>query len=470
MEINKMNSEQSVAEKIADHFGLPLVDLDNYSLHSMPLALINEQLISAHGMLPLYIKNNYLYVATDDPSKQSALKEIQFHTGLIIQPVVVETKKLSKLIDKVLKKRQQLNFLEEDPSVIALVDHFLEDAIQKSSSDIHFEPYESKYRIRYRQDGILHEIAEPSLTLNNRINTCIKIMAGLDITEKRLPQDGRFTLSKKNQIRDCRVSSCPTVNGEKIVIRLLDSHMPKLGIEELGFNQKQKETLILTLKRTQGMVIVTGPTGSGKTLTLYTALNFLNSIEKNISTVEDPVEIKIPGINQVSINPKTGLHFSTVLRAFLRQDPDIIMVGEMRDFETTEIAIKAAQTGHLVLSTLHTNSATETLTRLLNIGIPAFNIASSLSLIIAQRLVRRSCEYCKAYGCEHCTNGYKGRIGLFEVLPLSPSLSQIILSGGKAPDLMKQALSEGMTTIYESGLEKVSQGLTTLEEVNRVTL
>lgn len=363
-----------------------------------------------------------------------------------------------------------------DSSIVKFVHQVMLKAIQSGASDIHFEPYEHHYRIRYRLDGLLAEITTPPLHLANRIGSRLKVLANLDIAERRIPQDGRFNLQlSANSHVDCRISTCPTIHGEKIVIRLLDSDITHLDMDKLGLNAQQKELFLTHLQKPQGLILVTGPTGSGKTVTLYTALKLLNTKEKNISTAEDPVEIKIPGINQVNVNPKSGLTFSTILRAFLRQDPDVIMVGEIRDVETAEIAIKAAQTGHLVLATLHTNNASETLTRLVNIGIPSFNIANSVSLLIAQRLARRLCEYCKAQDtlasdCIHCMEGYRGRVGLFEVLPFSKKMGQVMMSGANALTLHKIAQAEGMKTIYQSGLEKVKQGITTLAEINRVTV
>ena len=525
---NEIVSGQNIAQAVSRHFGVPLIDLDSVDLELLPITLVSEKLIKRHNLVPLFTRGTQLYLATDDPSKQSSLKEIQFHTGLSVTPLVVETNKLVLLIDKLIHQKesqglsdyfeesQDLDELEfsadeeekdtdtsaissEDAPVVKFVNRILVDAIKKGVSDIHFEPYEREYRIRYRQDGLLNEVANPPVSLSTRIAARIKVMSSLDISERRIPQDGRFKmkLSRTRSI-DFRVSSCPTVAGEKIVMRILDPGSTKLGIEALGFSPIQKEHFVNAIARPQGMILVTGPTGSGKTVTLYTALNILNTIEVNISTAEDPVEIKVPGINQVNINPKAGLTFSGTLRSFLRQDPDIIMVGEVRDLETAEIAVKAAQTGHLVLSTLHTNSAAETLTRLANMGVPSFNIASSVSLIIAQRLVRRLCEHCKstrddmtaqslielgfseeeakamqplkAIGCNQCANGYRGRIGLFEVMPMSKKLGQMIMSGGTSLDILKQAQIEGMRTVYQAGLDKMKEGVTTIEEVNRVTV
>ncbi|CDZ78330.1 Type II traffic warden ATPase [Legionella massiliensis] len=359
-----------------------------------------------------------------------------------------------------------------DTTVVKYLNQILNTAIQQGASDIHFEPYEQEYRIRYRQDGLLIEVAQPPLSLANRISSRLKVMANLDIAERRKPQDGRFQLSRPSSHNvDCRISTCPTINGEKVVVRILDTRAIQLDIDSLGMSSLQKEHFLRCLHKPQGLILVSGPTGSGKTVTLYTALQLLNSKEKNISTAEDPVEIKIPGINQVNMNSKVGLSFSNILRSFLRQDPDIIMIGEIRDLETAELAIKAAHTGHLVLATVHSNSAAETLTRLRNLGVPSFNLANSVSLLLAQRLARRLCEHCKPQlGCTHCTNGYSGRLGLFEVMPISIPIRQLILSEANSLDILELAQGEGMQSIYQSGLEKVKQGLTTLEEVNRVAL
>jgi len=374
---------------------------------------------------------------------------------------------------------QGISASKDDTFVVKFIDQILLDAIEKKASDIHFEPYDDLYRIRYRLDGFLTEVAAPSIHLANRITARIKIMSDLDIAERRIPQDGRLKITlPSSRIVDFRVSSCPTINGEKVVIRILDSEATKPDIEQLGLTCNQQSTLFQALQKTQGMILITGPTGSGKTVSLYAALNILNTIETNIITIEDPVEIKIPGINQVNVNPKAGLTFATALRAFLRQDPDVIMVGEIRDKETAEIAVKAAHTGHLVLSTLHTNSAVETITRLFNMGIPAFNIAGSVALIIAQRLVRRLCNHCKTVtagiykprGCVHCTNGYRGRTGLFELLPVSKTIANMMIKGSSSIDLLKQAQHEGMMMLNQSGLALIQQGITTIEEVNRVSI
>lgn len=525
---NNIISARDIALSIAENFGVPIIDLDCIDIDSIPSTLISDKLIHRHGVVPLFNRGKQLYLATDDPSKHYSLKEIQFHTGLHATPVVVETDKLSAVIEKLIHEKESEGLASyfdesrdiegieyssdeddedtdvsglssEDAPIVKFVNRILIEAIKKEASDIHFEPYERTYRIRYRQDGILHEVTSPPVNLSARIAARIKVMSNLDISERRVPQDGRFKMKlSASRAVDFRVSTCPTVGGEKVVMRILDPSMTQVGIDSLGFTEQQKDYFLRSVQRPQGMILVTGPTGSGKTVTLYTGLSILNTPESNISTAEDPVEIKVPGINQVNIHPKAGLTFAKILRAFLRQDPDIIMVGEIRDLETAEIAIKAAQTGHLVLSTLHTNSAAETLTRLLNMGVPSFNIASSVTLIIAQRLVRRLCDHCKilrddytpnsllelgfsekdtqtvniykANECNQCTNGYHGRVGLFEVLPMSKELGQIIMSGGTSLDILKYAQSKGMLTLYQAGLEKVKQGITSLEEINRITV
>lgn len=527
---NGILSAKQIAHTVSTSFGLPLLDLEALEIEGLPVTLVSDKLIQRHQMVPLFARGKQLFIAIDDPSKQASLKEIQFHTGLHVLPIVVETDKLHQYVDKLLNRNESQgladyfddskdldgiefsleeddhendseasNISKEDAPVVKFVNRILLEAIKKGASDIHFEPYEKEYRIRYRQDGLLTEVASPPNVLSGRIAARIKVMSNLDISERRVPQDGRFKLKlSRTRAVDFRVSTCPTVAGEKVVMRILDPGATKLGTESLGFNPAQKAHFLQAIERPQGMILVTGPTGSGKTVTLYTALNILNTIDRNISTAEDPVEIKISGINQVNMNPKAGLTFSETLRSFLRQDPDVIMVGEIRDLETAEIAIKAAQTGHLVLSTLHTNSAAETLTRLVNMGIPSFNIASSVCLIVAQRLVRKLCEHCKtirddttpaglielgfaaseaetlqtyqACGCKQCTQGYKGRMGLFEVLRMSKELGRMIMNGGNSLDILKQAQEEGMQTIYQDGLQKIREGVTTIEEVSRVTV
>lgn len=512
-----------IAKVACSNFGVPLLELEELDINAIPLDLIDEKLIVKHQVLPLLKRSNVLFIAVGDPSQQLLFNDIGFHTGLYIRCVVVNASKLEKLIDHLIQQKKS-NALDEylgehDPSleiaitqdnldtqednsaddapVVRFVQKILLDAINNSASDIHFEPYENKYRVRFRIDGILYEIASPPNQLSNRIASRLKILSQLDISERRIPQDGRFKLkiTAKRSV-EFRVSTCPTVNGEKVVMRILDPTAANIGIEMLGMEPEQKTLFLESIHQPQGMVLVTGPTGSGKTVTLYTALNILNTSEKNISTAEDPVEIKIAGINQVNINAKTGLTFSTTLRAFLRQDPDIIMVGEMRDLETAEIGIKAAQTGHLVLSTLHTNNAPETLTRLMNMGVEPFNIATSTSLVIAQRLARRLCTKCKIEdslpedtliklgldkqksltifqanpnGCKHCTKGYKGRVGLYEMLRFTDEIAEAILKGSNAFIINEIALKQGMVNLHQSGINKVKAGITSLAEINRVT-
>lgn len=528
--INKnILSAEKIAWTIAKGFGLPFLDLDAIDTQAMPLALVDEKLIKRHQVLPLLVHGNHLFIGTDDPSRHGALKEIQFNTGLLVSAIVVETDKLFEFIEALSNEKDSeglSNYFDEgggnelegveisseeeandsditgssdDAPVVKFINRIIVEAIKKGASDIHFEPYEREYRIRYRHDGLLTEVASPPVILANRISARIKVMSSLDISERRVPQDGRFKMRlSRNKAIDFRVSTCPTVGGEKVVMRILDPSATRLGVEALGFTSLQKVNFTKAIDKPQGMILVTGPTGSGKTVTLYTALNVLNTIERNISTAEDPVEIKVPGINQVNINIKAGLTFSGALRSFLRQDPDVIMVGEIRDLETAEIGVKAAQTGHLVLSTIHTNSAAETLTRLLNMGVPSYNIASSITLIVAQRLARRLCEHCKTVleeitpanlielgfseaqakdakiykpvGCEQCTNGFRGRVALFEVMPMTKTIGELIMRGGNSIDILTQAQKDGMLTIYQSGLIKILEGITCIEEVNRVTV
>lgn len=511
-------SPRDLATAIADDFGLPFFALDTVEKKSLPQC-VDEKLIHQYHVLPLWQKEKILYLAVSDPTQQTVLDAIKFHTDLIIQCVIVESDKLLQIIES-LKKQTQDSLIEneiealtfsieaslqkeiqthpeKDTPITRYVNKIILDAITKHASDIHFEPYEKEYRIRYRIDGVLYFAASPPIHLTQRITARIKILAELDISERRIPQDGRFkwSLSEEKMI-DLRISTCPTIHGEKIVIRILNANATILSIDQMGFEPSQQKLFTDALSKPQGMILVTGPTGSGKTITLYTALAILNTEKINISTIENPVEIYLRGINQVNINAKSGLTFSVAMRSFLRQDPDIIMVGEIRDLETAEIAIKAAQTGHLVLSTLHTNSAAETLTRLVNMGIPSYHLASSISLIIAQRLARKLCSHCKketkipeaellrtgflksemaslkiykAHGCEFCTQGYQGRIGIFELLPVSESLGNIMMrEQANALDIAKQARAEGMQILRESGLNKVRAGITSLEEINRV--
>ncbi|MDR6981860.1 type IV pilus assembly protein PilB [Rheinheimera pacifica] len=498
------------------------LDLEHYDAASIPEDLRNEKLIRKTDMLPLGKRGRNIFLAVVDPTNIQTIEDFEFNTGLNAEVVVVEYDKLHKLIDKVFDSSLGGDFSEsdwdlgsmgiieaddddgpgampdkEDQPIIAFINKMLLDAIRKGASDLHFEPYEKVYRIRFRIDGILHEVANPPVALATRLSARLKVMSRLDIAEKRVPQDGRIKLklSAKKSI-DFRVSTLPTLWGEKVVMRILDSDSAMLGIDILGYEEHQKKLYLEALAQPQGMILVTGPTGSGKTVSLYTGLAILNTSETNISTAEDPVEINLPGVNQVQVNPRAGLTFASALKAFLRQDPDVVMVGEVRDLETAEIAIKAAQTGHLVLSTLHTNSAPETLTRLLNMGVPSYNVASSVSLIIAQRLARRLCSHCKQQeilpeqellkqgftpqqlptvkvfkpvGCDHCTNGYKGRVGIYEVMPVSGKMADIIMQGGNSLDIATQAQLEGVNNLRQSGLIKAAAGLTSLAEINRVT-
>lgn len=522
---NKILNSLAIAEAASRQFGIPLFDLDAMDIGLLPVKLVSDKLIQKHHILPLYQRGNRLFLAVSDPTNLQALDEIKFHTGLATEIILVEETKLAKAIDTALEAAdssiqalldENLENLKltstdenqgpavtesevEDAPIVRFVNKILLDSIKKGASDIHFEPYEKSFRIRFRIDGLLHEITSPPPSLATRIISRIKVIAKLDIAERRVPQDGRIKmLLSPNKAIDFRVSTCPTLFGEKAVLRLLDPTSAQIGIDKLGFELEQKERFLNAIHKPYGMILVTGPTGSGKTVTLYTALNLLNTPDKNISTAEDPVEITVPGINQVNVNPKAGLTFASALRAFLRQDPDIIMVGEIRDLETAEIAVKAAQTGHLVLSTLHTNDAPQTLNRLAQMGIPPFNIASSVLLILAQRLARRLCEYCKREadyppelllkagfraeeldelelftanpeGCEHCTKGYRGRVGIYQVMPISEAINRLILEGGSAVAIAKQAKAEGISDLRESGLNKVRQGITSIEEIDRVT-
>jgi len=516
----------TVARVASEEFGVPLFKIESLDIETAPVKLVSEKIIRRHRVLPLFKRGTRLYVAVGDPTNIQALDEIKFHTGLGTEPIIVEEDKLNNAIEKTLEAHDTtlmdlssedgLEALEivgddedsqaaaaageegvNDAPIVKFVNKVLIDAINRGASDIHIEPYEKTYRVRYRQDGILHEVAAPPLQLATRIAARVKILSRLDIAERRVPQDGRIKMRiSRNRAIDFRVSTLPTLWGEKIVMRILDPTSATLGVEKLGFESDQKEFFLEAIKRPYGMVLVTGPTGSGKTVTLYTGLNILNTPDSNISTAEDPVEINVPGINQVNINEKAGLTFAGALRAFLRQDPDIIMVGEIRDLETAEISIKAAQTGHLVLSTLHTNDAPSTLTRLVNMGVPPFNIASSVHLIIAQRLARRLCPSCKQpqnipkpallkagfkeqdlegltvygpVGCSECNDGYRGRVGIYQVMPVSEKTGEIIMRGGSQLDIERQAKKEGIFDLRESGLKKVRDGVTSLEEVESCT-
>ncbi|MFC1748189.1 type IV-A pilus assembly ATPase PilB [Pseudomonadota bacterium] len=519
---NKIVGARDIAISASSEFGFPLFDLDTMDIEMAAVPLVDEKLIKKHSALPLTKRGNRLYVAISDPTNMQAIDEIKFATGINTDAILVEDDKLTAIIEKTLEAMDDtmdglddadLDDLDvtggdeepqgdvneqdtEDAPIVRFVNKILLDAINKGASDIHFEPYEKSYRVRYRQDGMLHEVAAPPISLALKMSARIKVMSRLDISERRIPQDGRMKLKiSKNRAIDFRVSTCPTLFGEKIVMRILDPESAKLGIDVLGYEPEQKKLYLDALALPYGMILVTGPTGSGKTVSLYTGVNILNTPERNISTAEDPAEINLEGVNQVNVNPKVGLTFSAALKAFLRQDPDVILVGEIRDIETGEIAIKAAQTGHLVLSTLHTNDAPQTLSRLINMGVAPFNIASAVSLIIAQRLGRRLCKHCKAEanipkeamleegfteeqigtftpykaaGCDQCTDGYKGRVGIYQVMPISEEMGRIIMSGGNAIDIADQAKKEGIPDLRESGLKKVVQGLTSLEEINRV--
>lgn len=521
----KLFKAAEVAGVASREFRYPLFDLGAIELESIPVSTVDEKLIRRHSILPLHKRGKRLFVAVSDPTDTRALEDIKFQSGLDPEPVVVIADVLAKFIEQALDRPSDTiagmldDDLEnidisggeiepqeavstqsdaDDAPVVRFVNKLLLDAINRGASDIHFEPYETYYRVRFRQDGVLREIVKPPTNMKDRLSARIKVMAQLDIAERRVPQDGRMklNLSKKRSI-DFRINTMPTLFGEKVVMRILDPASAKMGIDALGYETEQKKLFLDAINKPQGMVLVTGPTGSGKTVSLYTALNILNTPEVNISTAEDPVEINLPGINQVNVNLKTGMTFAHSLRAFLRQDPDIIMVGEVRDLETAEIAIKAAQTGHLVLSTLHTNSAPQTLSRLMNMGVAPYNIATSVTLIIAQRLARRLCNHCKteerdipheeliklgfreadledltifrAHGCDQCVNGYRGRVGVYEVMPVSEEMGRIIMSGGNAMELADQANREGINDLRRSGLNKVRNGLTSIEEINRVT-
>ncbi len=526
-----MASARDIAVAAAQEFGMPLLDLDAVATDIDTIRLVNEKLLAKHRVLPLVKRGKRLHVGVSDPTILHAVDEIKFQTGLSIEAVVVEDDKLQRAVQKAIEQVDtqmpslgggdedfDLENLDvsshaedgadtdggrddiEDAPIVRFVNKIMLDAIRKSASDIHFEPYEKYYRIRLRIDGVLREIAQPPVQLATKLAARLKVMSRLDIAERRVPQDGRIKMRlSKNRSIDFRVSSCPTLFGEKIVLRILDASTAMMGIDALGYEPFQKELYLKVLAKPQGMILVTGPTGSGKTVSLYTGLAILNVEDTNISTAEDPAEIVLPGVNQVNVNPKVGLTFASALRAFLRQDPDVIMVGEIRDLETAEIAIKAAQTGHLVLSTLHTNDAPQTLTRMIDMGVKPYAIATSVSLIIAQRLARRLCSACKQpfdlphdallregfteqqiatpgfkvykhVGCSQCTDGYKGRVGLYEVLPVTESIGRIILEGGSAPHIAAEARKNGVWDLRTAGLKKVMDGLTTLEEVNRVTV
>jgi type IV pilus assembly protein PilB len=519
---------RDIAIAASNEFGVPLFDLDAISLDLETVRLVSDKLLAKHRVLPLFKRGKRLFLAVADPTNLHSIDEIKFQTGLGVEAVVVEDDKLQKAVDKAIEQHDaqmpalgddegvDLEGLEvsggedqldekisrddvEDAPIVRFVNKLMIDAIRRGASDIHFEPYEKTYRVRYRMDGVLKEIAQAPVQLAGKLSARLKVMSRLDIAERRVPQDGRIKMKlSKTRAIDFRVSTCPTLFGEKVVMRILDPSQAQLGIDALGYEGFQRDLYLKYLAKPQGMILVTGPTGSGKTVSLYTGLNILNREDTNISTAEDPSEINLPGVNQVNVNPKVGLTFAAAMRAFLRQDPDVIMVGEVRDLETAEIAIKAAQTGHLVLSTLHTNDAPQTLTRLVDMGVKPYAIATSVSLIIAQRLARRLCSNCKQplevpkealvkegfneadiaagmklfgpKGCGTCTDGYKGRVGIYQVMPLTETIARIILAGGSAVDIADQSAKEGIWDLRRSGLEKVKVGLTSLEEVNSVTI
>ncbi len=522
---NGIARSEAVAAAASAEFGIPLLDVRAADLRQAPIRSVDEKLIQQHRALPLFKRGNRLFVAVADPTNLRALDEIKFHTNSTVEPILVPEDLLDKAIDQALsgadtlvqnnEEEEGLEALDleaggdddtgdkdtdtggaDDTPIVKFVNKVLLDAIKRGASDIHFEPYETNFRVRFRMDGILRAVAAPPAKLNARITARLKVMAGLDIAERRIPQDGRIKLNvSKTKAIDFRISTCPTLFGEKVVLRILDASAAKLGIEKLGYEEEQRKIFLDAISKPYGMVLVTGPTGSGKTVSLYTGLNILNTEGVNISTVEDPVEIRVQGINQVQMSVKKGMTFAAALRSFLRQDPDIIMVGEIRDLETAEIAIKAAQTGHFVLSTLHTNDAPQTIARLMNMGIAPYNITSSVTLVTAQRLARRlhdckrplklpraallaegfredevdSLQIFEAVGCPNCNDGYKGRVGIYQVMPLTEEIQKIILDGGNAIDIAEESLRIGINDLRRSALKKVKDGFTSLAEINRVT-
>lgn len=522
---NGMADSSTVAMATSAEFGVPLYDVSAIDFAQLPLKLVSEELITKHRALPLFKRGNRLFVGLSDPTNLRALDEIKFQSNHSVEPILIDERALARVIDQALSQSsttvdgegdEGLESLDmsagdddadsgsaggvdsgaDDTPIVKFVNKVLVDAIKRGASDIHFEPFETEYRVRLRMDGVLRKVAAPPSKLAPRISSRLKVMSGLDIAERRVPQDGRIKLNlSKGKSIDFRVSTCPTLFGEKVVLRVLDGSAAKLGIEKLGYEEDQKKLFLEAIEKPYGMVLVTGPTGSGKTVSLYTALNILNTEGRNISTVEDPVEIRVPGINQVQQNQKRGMTFAAALRSFLRQDPDVIMVGEIRDLETAEIAVKAAQTGHMVLSTLHTNDAPQTIARLMNMGIAPFNITSSVTLVIAQRLARRLHD-CKkplilppaallaegfteseiaglqmfdAVGCSGCNEGYKGRVGIYQVMPISEDIAKIILAGGNAMQIAETARAAGIRDLRASAMLKVKQGVTSLAEINRVT-
>lgn len=524
---NRLADAQDVAQAASHEFGVPTLNLEALAVDIEVCKLVNQDLLTKHKVLPLVKRGKRIFIAVSDPTNLHALDEIRFQTALSVEAVVVEQDKLDDAIGKAMEAMDtsmdayddddfDLENLEigaaedfqpdevssadiDDAPVVRFVNKILLDAIRKGASDVHFEPFEKFFRVRVRQDGVLREVAKPPVALAGKVCARLKVMSRLDIAERRVPQDGRIKMRiSKNRSIDFRMNTCPTLFGEKVVLRILDPASAQMGIENLGYEDFQRKLYEDQLARPYGMILVTGPTGSGKTVSLYTGLNILNSIDRNISTAEDPVEINMPGVNQVNVNYKVGLNFATAMRAFLRQDPDVIMVGEIRDLETADVAIKAAQTGHLVLSTLHTNDAPNTLTRMVDMGVKPYAIASSISLIIAQRLARRLCNECKEardippeallkegftredikrgftiygpVGCARCVAGYKGRTGIYQVMPVTHEIGQIILQGGNATQVAEQATLEGVWDLRRSALEKAKQGITGLEEINRITI
>ena len=522
---NGLATSVLIAAVSSTEFGMPLLDIEALDIAHLPMNLVREDLVTKHKALPLFKRGNRLFVGMADPTNLRALDEIKFQANHLVEPILVDSEQLDRAIEHALNasgpsigglddaeglENLDLGAVDEDGDssgvdanavddapVVKFVNKVLVDAIKRGASDIHFEPYETAYRVRFRMDGMLRAVASPPVKLNPRIASRLKVMSGLDIAEKRVPQDGRIKLNlSKTKAIDFRVSTCPTLFGEKIVLRILDASAAKMGIEKLGYEDDQKALFLNAIEKPYGMVLVTGPTGSGKTVSLYTALNILNTEGRNISTVEDPVEIRLPGVNQVQQNTKRGMTFAAALRSFLRQDPDVIMVGEIRDLETAEIAIKAAQTGHMVLSTLHTNDASQTIARLMNMGIAPYNITSSVTLVIAQRLARRLHD-CKkpldlppaallaegftqadidaglqifdAVGCSSCNEGYKGRTGIYQVMPMNEEIQKIVLAGGSAMQIAEQAKRDGIRDLRSSALWKVKQGVVSLAEINRVT-
>ena len=524
---NNIADGNEIANAIADEFGSPLFDINALSKESIPVELVDPKLIRQHHAIPLFKRGNRLFIGVSDPTNLKAQDEIKFHTGLSTETILVEEAALTAAIARYLdddeaafgnklanlddagledldieavdedNRHQEDSADVDETPIVRFVNKVLIDAIKGGASDIHVEPYEKSYRVRFRTDGILHEVTRPPNNLAPRLAARLKVMSQMDISERRLPQDGRIKMKlSKTRAIDFRVNTLPTLYGEKIVLRILDPSSAQMGIDALGYEEDQKQLFLKAMHQPQGMILVTGPTGSGKTVSLYTGLNILNTTERNISSAEDPVEINMEGINQVHVSNKVGLTFAEALRSFLRQDPDVIMVGEIRDIETAEIAIKAAQTGHMVMSTLHTNSAAETITRLLNMGIPAFNVATSVSLVIAQRLARRLCDKCaepadlpietlieegfeeedlaeanirRPVGCDKCNDGYKGRVGIYEVVRITPQLQRIIMEGGNSLVLAEAAEQAGFNNLRKSGLRKAAMGQTSLEEINRVT-